>query len=82
VVDHRVLKRRVGAGTEARVDVGSRRRPGESRIDVNQLGAVLLGLPDPLEGHRVVFGDVAAFDQDGLAVLEVDPVIGHRSTPE
>ena len=49
---------------------------------MDDLRAVLLGLPDPLEGHRVVFGDVAAFHQDRLAVLQVDPVIGHRAAPE
>ena len=82
VVDHRVLERRVGAGPDARVDVGRRRGPGESRIDVDDLRAVLLGLPDPLEGHGVVLGDVAAFHQDRLAVLQVDPVVGHRSPTE
>ena len=56
--------------------------PGESRIDVDDLRAVLLGLPDPLEGHGVVLGDVAAFHQDRLAVLQVDPVVGHRAPPE
>ena len=50
-----------------------------ARIDVNQLGAVFLRLADPLEGHGVVFRHVAAFDEDRLAILEVDPVIGHRS---
>jgi hypothetical protein len=82
VVDHRVLERRVGAGPDARVDVGRRRRPGEARIHVDDRRAVLLGLPDPLEGHGVVFGDVAAFDQDRLAVLQIDPMVGHRAAPE
>ena len=82
VVDHRVLERRIGAGPDARVDVGRRRGAGVSRIDVDDLRAVFLGLPDPLEGHRVVLGDVAAFHQDRLAVLQVDPVVGHRSPTE
>jgi hypothetical protein len=30
----------------------------------------------------MVLGDVAAFDQDRLAVLQVDPVVGHRAAPE
>ncbi len=82
VVDHRVLERRVGAGPDARVHVRARRGPGESRIDVDELRPVLLCLPDPLEGHGVVLGDVAAFHQDRLAVLQVDPVVGHRPAPE
>ena len=82
VVDHRVLERCVGAGPDARVHVRRRRGPGVSRIDVDDLRPVFLCLPDPLEGHGVVLGDVAAFHQDRLAVLQVDPVVGHRSPPE
>ena len=82
VIDHRVHERRVGAGADARVHVRARRGPGVARIDVDQLRPVLLGLPDPLVGHGVVLGDVAAFDQDRLAVLQVDPVVGHRAPPE
>ena len=82
VVDHRVLERRVGAGPDARVHIGRRRGPRVARIDVDDLRPVLLGLPDPLEGHGVVLGDVAAFHQDRLAVLQVDPVVGHRAPAE
>jgi hypothetical protein len=78
VVDHRVEERRVGAGPDARKDVGGGGRPGESRIDVDDDRPVFLGLADPLEGHRVVLGHVTAFDEDRLAVLEVGPVVGHR----
>jgi hypothetical protein len=38
---------------------------------VHDLRPVLVCLPNPLEGHGVVFGHVAAFHQDRLAVLEV-----------
>ena len=65
-LNHRVQERRVGARADARVDVRRRRGPREARIDVDDLRPVLLGLPDPLEGHRVVLGDVAAFHQDRL----------------
>jgi len=34
-------------------------------------------IPDPLEGHGVVLSHVAAFHQDRLAVLHVNPVVGH-----
>ena len=30
----------------------------------------------------MVFGDVAAFHQDRLAVLQVDPVVGHGAATE
>ncbi len=82
VVDHGVLERRVGAGPDARVHVRARGGPRESRIDVDDLRPVLLRLPDPLEGHGMVLGHVAAFHQDRLAVLQVDPVVGHRPSPE
>ena len=49
---------------------------------MDDLRPVFLGLPDPLEGHRVVFGDVAAFHEEHLGVLEVDPVVGHRAPTE
>ena len=82
VVDHRVLERRVGAGPDACVDVRPGGRPRESRIDVDQFGPVFLGLADPLVGHRVVLGDIAPFDQDRLAILQVDPMVGHRAATE
>ncbi len=82
VVDHRVLERRVGSGPDPRVHVRCRRGPSESRIDMDDLRPVLLCLPDPLEGHRMVLGHIAAFHQDRLAVLEVDPVVGHRPPSE
>ncbi len=49
---------------------------------MDDLRPVLLCLPDPLEGHGVVLGHVAALHQDRLAVLEVDPVVGHRPPAE
>ena len=49
---------------------------------MNEFRTVLLRLPDPLEGHGVVFRYVAAFHQNRLAMLHVDPVIGHRPPTE
>ena len=44
--------------------------------------AILLGLPNPLEGHGVVLGDVAPLHEDGLRVLHVGPVVRHRPPTE
>ena len=57
-------------------------RPGESRVDVNDRRPILLDLPNPLEGHGAVLRHVTAFNKDGLAVLQVNPVIGHCASPE
>src|SRR5438034_3168174 len=82
VVNYGVEKRSVGTGTNARVHVGRRRCPGESRVDVDDLRPVFLGLPDPLEGHGMVLCHIAALHQNRLAMLEVNPVVGHRPPPE
>ena len=78
IVDHRVEKSCVGTWSDARVHVGRRGCSGEPRVDVDDGGPVLLGLPDPLVGHGVVLGHIAAFHQDRLAMLQVNPVVGHR----
>jgi len=82
MVDHGVEKRCVGTWANARIHIGRRGRPGESRIDVDDDCPILLGLTDPLEGHGVVLRHVAAFHQDRLAMLQVNPVVGHRPPPE
>lgn len=43
---------------------------------------IFLGLPDPLEGHGVVLRHIAAFPQNRFAMLQVNPMIGHRPAPE
>jgi hypothetical protein len=39
-----------------------------------------LGLDDPLEPARMRFGGITAHDQHYVGILDVDPVIRHRST--
>src|SRR5581483_2812914 len=46
------------------------------------LRPVFLSLPDPLEGHGVILRDIASFHEDRLAMLQVDPMVGHRSSTE
>jgi len=82
IVDHCIEKRRVGAGADARVDIRCRRGSGEPRVDVDDFRPIFLGLPDPLEGHGVVLRHIAAFHQNRLAMLQVNPVVGHRPAPE
>ena len=68
---------------DRRVVVGHRRRAREARIDDDQLRlAVLHRLGHPLEAAGVGFGGVAAHDQDQVGVLDVDPVVGHRTSAE
>src|SRR5262249_34525657 len=43
---------------------------------------ILLGLAYPLERHRMVLGDIAAFHQNRLAMLQIDPVVRHGPSPE
>src|SRR5215831_20470573 len=49
---------------------------------MDDLCAIFLGLSDPLKGHMMVFSHITAFHQDRLAVLQVNPVVGHRSPAE
>src|SRR5215813_1107202 len=82
MVDHCIEKGGIGAWAYARVYIGSCRCPRKSRIDVDKLRPILLSLPDPLESHGVVLGHIAAFHQNGFAMLQVNPVIGHCTPPK
>jgi len=55
---------------------------GEPGIHMDELGPPVLGLHHPLEGYRVVFGSVASLNQDAIAVLNVDPMVGHCAASE
>ena len=71
VVDQRAEEHDVGPGAHRHEQVGDRAGPGEPRVDVDDRGAALLGLHDPLEPHRVALGHVRALDQDAVSVLQV-----------
>src|SRR5215469_10247627 len=49
---------------------------------MDDLRTIFLGLPYPLEGHGMILCHVAAFHQNRLAMLQVNPVVRHRSPPE
>src|SRR4051812_23473445 len=82
VVDHGVQKRGIGAGADPCKYVGTRGGPGESRVYMNEDGAIFLRLSDPLHRHDVVLRDIAALDEDGFTVLQIGPVIRHRTPSE
>src|SRR3954463_15423052 len=82
VVDHRIQERSI----RARADSGEYIRRGggsrKSRIYMDDDCAIVLCLANPLEGHRMVFSYIAAFDQNALAMLHVGPMIRHRAPSE
>ena len=49
---------------------------------MDDLRPIFLGLADPLVRHWMVLGDIAAFNQDGLAMLKINPMVGHRTPTE
>ena len=81
VVDDAAEEGDVGAGADRRIDIGHRRRAREARIDDDQPRLVVrLRFSDPLEAARMRFGGIAAHDEHQVGILDVDPVIRHRST--
>ena len=54
----------------------------ETRIDVDQLRAALLGLHRPAEADRMGLGHVRAHDQDAVAVGQVLLIAGGRTAAE
>ena len=91
VVDEATEIRDVGAGSNTQIHVGHRRRSRVARIGVDDLRAatgtrtlrrIELRLHEPLEAHGVRLGRVRAVDQDEVGVLDVTPVVRHRSPSE
>ena len=72
----------VGAGADAHVFVGMRRRAREARIDHDQLGAALLGVQQVQHRHGMRLGRIAAEQEDRLGVVDVVEAIGHRPVAE
>ncbi len=71
----------VGAGAYGRVEVRHGCRAREARIHDDQLRLVMgFRLRDPFEPARVGLGGIAAHDQYYVRVLDVDPMVRHRST--
>ena len=70
----------VSTGTNRGIVVSYRRRTRKARIDHNQLRAVVnFGFHRPAEPDRVSFSGVTAHHHDEVGVLDVDPVVGHRT---
>ena len=83
VVDHRAEKREIASGAQRQPVVGHRRRPIESRIDVNDLRAVFLArLDGPLKSDGMVFRHRRSHDQNGVGVCEVLLRGGGAAAPE
>src|SRR4029453_8140105 len=82
VVDDRAQEDDVAAGPQRHVHVGQGAGAGEAGVDVDDLGALGLGLDHPLEGDRVALGHVGALDQDAVRVGQVTRVGGGAAAAE
>jgi hypothetical protein len=82
VVDDPAQERDVGPGSDLDVPIGHCAGAGEARIDVDDLGAALLGLDHPLKADRMLLGHVRAHDQDAVRVLQVLLERGGAAAPE
>src|SRR5207237_2678121 len=68
---------------DRRVDIGHRAGARETRVDVNDLGAVLdLRFHRPAEGDGVVFRHVGAHDDDAIGVGHAPRVEGSFAAAE
>ncbi len=80
VPEQSVDDRNVGAGTDAHIFGGVRRRAGEARVDDDVIRPVeLLALEQVLQRDRMRFRRIAAHDHHGLGVADVVVGIGHRA---
>jgi hypothetical protein len=83
VVDDAAQEGDVAAHADRRVVVGDRSRAREARVDHDELRLAMLDrLGHPLEAAGVRFGGIAAHDQDKIGVLDVHPMVGHRTAPK
>ena len=71
VVDDAAQEGDVATGAQRYVLVGDRRRAGEPGVDVDDRGALGLGLHHPLEPDRMTLGHVRALDDDAIRVRQV-----------
>ncbi len=70
----------IGAGAKLDVKVGFCGRTGKTWVHHYELCAFIHGLAYPAESNRMVFGGIAADDQDAVTVGKIVPMIGHRAT--
>ena len=68
-------------GANRGVIIRHRRRAREARIDDDELRLVgRLRLDHPFEAARMCFSGVATHDQNHVRVLDIDPMVRHRTT--
>src|SRR5215510_4328961 len=80
VIDDTAQKGNIRTGADRRVDIGDRAGAGETRVDMNNLGAVLdFGLHRPPEGDGVVLRHVGTHDHDTVGVVHASGVKGCRA---
>ena len=83
VVDDPAQEGDVAAGADRGVEVGNGGRAVVTRVHHHEFGlATGLSLDHPLETAGVGLGRIAAHDQDQIGVLDINPMVGHRTTPE
>jgi len=79
IVDHAADEGDVGARAQFGEHVRYRAGAIETRIDVQNVGALLLGARQPIHRDGMIFRRISAHDQNDIGVQHVDPMIGHRS---
>ena len=86
VLDHQMQDAVEERGVAARLDrqeqVAGPRDRRDARIDDDDLGALLAGLPDVVGRDRRALGDVGAAHQDHVGAEDVVPGIGGAVDPE
>ena len=82
VVDESAEEGDVGARAKLGVDVRLGGRSRVTRIDGNQLCAVIQRLLDPFERNGMILRRVAPYGENGIGILQVYPVVGHGTTTE
>src|SRR6516164_7124781 len=83
VMNEPAQKSNVGPRPDLAEQVSNRSSAGEPRIDNNQLGVSgALGFNNPFETAGMVFCRVTAHDEHHVAILYIDPAVGHRPASE
>ena len=82
IVDHAADEGDVGSRAQFGEHVRYRAGAIETRVDVQDIGAALLGSRQPIHCDGMVLRRVSAHDQDDIGVQHVDPMVGHRSPTE
>ncbi|EKD37468.1 MAG: hypothetical protein ACD_75C01117G0001 [uncultured bacterium] len=69
MLDHSAEEGDVGTGTKRHMIVAPGGGAGVARVDMDDLGAPVFRPHNPFKGDRVVFGGIAAHDEDTVTVL-------------